>query len=71
MSVPVTDAAVELANSMTRLLLEHIDDPVRQQQAIEIVMAAHASRMDTPVKANFVVDSMAKHARQLLAILKG
>jgi hypothetical protein len=42
-------------------------DPVRQQQCIEMLMAGHAMRMSNQAEGRFVIDSMSKHAKQLLA----
>lgn len=41
-------------------------DPVKIQIQIELLMVAHAENMGNRAEAEFVIDSMAKHAKQLL-----
>lgn len=47
-------------------VLDSEPDPVRKQIAIELLMAQHAMRMGSAVNARFVIDSMCKHARQMM-----
>jgi len=42
-------------------------DPLMQQQIIELLLSAHAFRMPSHEKANFVIDGVCKHARQIVA----
>jgi len=44
--------------------LLHSYHPVKQQMVIELLMAAHAANI--PGHEKFIIDSMAKHAKQLL-----
>lgn len=40
-------------------------NPINQQIAIELLMAGHAARMGRD-RSSFVIDSMAKHAKQII-----
>jgi len=50
-----------------RDLLDELErDPVKQQTAIELLMVRHAAQASRNQKEYFfIIDSMAKHARQL------
>lgn len=59
---------VDHAPLLERLVkvLDSEPDPVRKQIAIELLMTQHASKMGDAVVAHFVIDSMCKHAKQLM-----
>lgn len=62
---PETLALVE---RLAKILMAE-PDGVRRQQAIEILMAGHCSRMASPREATIVLDAMAKHAMQIMGDL--
>lgn len=47
-------------------VLMHEPDPVRQQQAIELLMVSHAQRAGNSADGCFIIDAMAKHAKQIV-----
>ena len=58
-----------LFDQLKDVLREH--PPVKQQIAIELLMTSHAMRVSKDVETIFfVIDSMAKHAKQLATNIK-
>ena len=51
-------------------VLDEEPDRVSQQIAIELLVATHAMRMGDAATAAFVVDSMAKHIKQMMDTVK-
>lgn len=68
MTVEIGEDAVALANRMIKVLFEE-HNAVLQQQAIELLMAGHAIRNGQREEI-FVLDSMNKHAKQLLKAMR-
>ena len=61
-AIALADRLIEVTKGETSALC--------RQQAIEIMMAAHAIRMTGPREPVIVIDGMAKHAKQLIGALK-
>lgn len=60
--------AYSLADRLAEML-GHDTDPVVRQQAIELLVAMHADLMGKyPGQVRFVIDAVAKHAKQLLGV---
>jgi hypothetical protein len=47
-------------------ILDALEDPVKHQIVLELLTAHHAWRSGNEKDAHFVIDSMAKHAKQML-----
>jgi len=65
-----TEIGPEMLPLLRQLMavLETVNDVVTQQKAIELLMAQHARRMPK-LHRSFTIDSMAKHAKQMLGSL--
>jgi len=65
--MPIVQLGAELIPSLNRLLavlLEH--DPVTQQKLLEVMVTRHLMMVGEPHQ-RFVLESMVKHIKQLLA----
>jgi hypothetical protein len=65
----MTKEALALADRMLDILKD-ATDVVQRQQAVEILMAGHALRIVGPREPIIVIDGMAKHAKQLVGLLR-
>ena len=64
--IEISEEAEALALRLVDVVKQELN-PVRQQMAIEVLMAAHAVRMGD--HRTQTVDSMAKHAKQIMEAL--
>lgn len=67
--IEISEEAVVLADGMLEILAL-ATTAVMRQQAIEVMMAGHALRMKGPREHAMTIDGMAKHAKQIVTLLR-